>query len=142
MSVSRYFLRPAPSLPADFRVELGTRPAADLIVSRATGGYLDPGKLIAAYERINEASRRLGVPMPGKLSGASQDDPEVVPLSRCRYDFTLEVPAGTKALPGLHAARREGALPVNREGIATAERHQWEDAADALLRGIQTVIGG
>lgn len=108
MSVSRYFLRPAPSLPADFRVELGARPAADLMVSRATGGYLDPGKLIAAYERINEASRRLGVPMPGKLSGASRDDPEVVPLSRCRYDFTLEVPAGTKALPGLHTARRDG----------------------------------
>ena len=45
-------------------------------------------------------------------------------------------------LRAVHAARREGALPVNQEGIATAERHQWEDAADALLRGIQTVIGG
>jgi glycosyltransferase involved in cell wall biosynthesis len=45
-------------------------------------------------------------------------------------------------LRAVHAARREGALPVNQAGIATAERHQWEDAADALLRGIQTVIGG
>jgi glycosyltransferase involved in cell wall biosynthesis len=45
-------------------------------------------------------------------------------------------------LRAVHTARREGALPVNQAGIATAERHQWEDAADALLRGIQTVIGG
>ncbi|HRE05592.1 MAG TPA: AraC family transcriptional regulator, partial [Opitutaceae bacterium] len=58
MSVSRYFLRPAPPLPSDFRVEVGHRPAADLLVSRAVGGYLDPGKLIAAYERIRTAARR------------------------------------------------------------------------------------
>ena len=107
MSVSRYFLRPVPILPADFCVELGTRPAAELIVSRATGGYLDPGKLVAAYERMSDASRRLGVAMPGRLSGASQDDPETTPLSHCRYDFSLEVPAGTKAPQGLDAARRD-----------------------------------
>jgi len=106
MSVSRYFLRPAPPLPSDFRVEVGHRPAADLLVSRAVGGYLDPGKLIAAYERIRAAARRLAVPLPGRLAGASQDDPELTPLSRCRYDFTLEVPAKTAAPKGLLAAFR------------------------------------
>lgn len=106
LGVSRYFLRPAPPLPMDFRVEIGSRPATSLVVSRATGGYLDPALLVAAYERMLEASRSLGIAMPGRLSGASQDDPELVPLSRCRYDFTLEVPEGTKAPKGLHAARR------------------------------------
>lgn len=106
LGVSRYFLRPAPPLPIGFRVEIGSRPAANLVVSRATGGYVDPSLLVAAYERMVEASRALGVAMPGRLSGASQDDPELVPLSRCRYDFTLEVPEGTKAPKGLHAARR------------------------------------
>lgn len=107
MKVSSYFLRPAPPLPPDFRVEIGRRPAASLIVSRATGGYLDAQKLIAAYERIGEASRTLAIAMPGRLSGASQDDPELVPLSRCRYDFTLEVPEGTQAPKGLLPARRD-----------------------------------
>lgn len=106
LEVSRYFLRPAPPLPPDFRVEIATRPAANLIVSRAIGGYLDPALLVAAYERMVEAARSLDIPLPGRLAGASQDDPEIVPLSRCRYDFTLEVPEGTKVPKGLHAARR------------------------------------
>jgi AraC family transcriptional regulator len=109
LGVSSYFLRPAPPLPPDFKVEIGSRPAAHLVVSRATGGYADPARLVAAYERMVEASRTLGIPLPGRLAGASQDDPELVPLSRCRYDFTLELPAGTKAPSGLHAAcRTEG----------------------------------
>lgn len=107
MDLSRFFLRPAPPLPEDFHVEIGQRPAADLIVSRAIGGYLKPDVLIAAYERMREASRSLAVAMPGRLSGASQDDPEIVPLSRCRYDFTLEVPEGTRAPKGLYRARRD-----------------------------------
>lgn len=106
LSVSRYFLRPAPDLPPDFRVELGRRPAANLVVSRAVGGYLHPQRLIAAYERTAAAARALSVSLPGKLSGASQDDPEFTPLSRCRYDFTLEVPAGTPTPKGLHTAHR------------------------------------
>lgn len=106
ISVSRYFLRPAPLLPADFQVEIGARPSAHLIVSRATGGYLDPQKLIAAYERVNYASRELAIAMPGRLSGGSQDDPELTPLSRCRYDFSLEVSADVKVPKGLHAVRR------------------------------------
>jgi AraC family transcriptional regulator len=106
LGVSSYFLRPAPPLPPDVRVEICVRPSAHLVVSRATGGYLDPALLVAAYERMVEASCLLGIALPGQLSGASQDDPELVPLSRCRYDFALEVPAGTRAPKGLHAAHR------------------------------------
>lgn len=107
LALSRYFLRPAPPAPADFHVEVALRPAADLIGSRALGGYVEPGRLVAAYERVRDAAGALGVPLGGRLAGASQDDPELTPLERCRYDFTLEVPPGTPAPAGLHAARRE-----------------------------------
>lgn len=106
LQVSGYYLRPAPPLPADFPVEIRTRPAADLMVCRVVGGYLAPGKLIAAYERIAAAARALAGPMAGRLAGASPDDPEFVPLGKCRYDFALEVAAGTRLPPGLHAAGR------------------------------------
>lgn len=116
LNVSQYYLREAPSLPADFRVELVRRPAADLVINRVTGGYLNPGKLIAGYERMRDAAGELGVPLPERLSGASQDDPELVALSRCRYDFALEVPAGTRVpagfLPGARAAGRWATLRV------------------------------
>lgn len=115
LAVSRYFLRPAPPLPDDFRVEVVDRPAADLIVSRAVGGYLDPALIVAAYQRIEAFAKGSGIAMPGRLTGASRDDPELVPLSRCRYDFGLEVPEGTPAAKGLRSARRdEGRWAVTR----------------------------
>lgn len=106
LQVSQYFLRPAPPLPPDFRVELKHRPAANLVVCRTSGGYLHPQKLIAAFERIHEVARALAIELPDHLSGASQDDPELVPLSRCRYDFALEVPEGTPIPHGLLTAHR------------------------------------
>ncbi len=66
--------------------------------------------MIDAYDRMCEASRSLEIEMPGRLSGASQDDPELVPLSRCRYDFRLEVSENTKVPKGLHRARRTEGL--------------------------------
>ena len=127
LSVSAYFLRPAPPLPADFLVEITERPAATLIVSRAVGGYLDPQKLIAAYERIRAAAQALAVPLPGNLAGASQDDPELTPLARCRYDFTLEVPPDTTAPRGLFSASREaGRWAVTRvKGDFQAVDRAW-----------------
>lgn len=107
MSVSHYFLRPAPPLPSDFKVDISVRPATDLIISRVVGGYLDPSLLVGAYERIREAADSLDIAMPGNLSGASQDDPDLIPLSRCRYDFCLEVPKGTPAPKALLTSKRE-----------------------------------
>jgi AraC family transcriptional regulator len=127
LAVSRYFLRPALPLPNDFDVQIIHRPAADLIVSRAVGGYLDPELLVSAYERIDAAAKALDVAMPGQLAGASQDDPELVPLSRCRYDFCLEVPAKTVAPKGLFAARRdEGRWAITHvQGDLAAVDRAW-----------------
>lgn len=127
LAVSRYFLRPALPLPADFEVEIVDRPAAKLIISRAVGGYLDPTLIVAAFERIDAFSKALGIAMPGRLTGASQDDPELVPLSRCRYDFCLEVPEEMSASKGLQAARRtEGRWAVTHvEGNFAAVDRAW-----------------
>jgi AraC family transcriptional regulator len=107
MSVSRYFLRPAPPLPEDFRVEIGHRPAADLIVSRSVGGYLDPGKLIAAYERIRgcgSAGWRCRCP------GGWRVRPRMIRSSlRCRAVVMTShsrCRRSTAAPKGLHAAFR------------------------------------
>jgi AraC family transcriptional regulator len=127
LAVSQYFLRPAPPLPADFVVSIEHRPAAELMVSRATGAYTDPARMIAAYERIKSAAAGLGVPLAKHLSGSSQDDPELVPLSRCRYDFALEVLARTpvpKTLLPRH--RPEGRWATTRvEGGLDAVDRAW-----------------
>ncbi len=127
LAVSRYFLRPAPPLPDDFHVNVVTRPAASLSVSRATGAYLDPALMVAAYERAIAAACALNVPMTGRLSGASQDDPELVPLSRCRYDFCLEIEADTVPPKGLMLAKRaKGRWAVTRvQGDLQAVDRAW-----------------
>lgn len=93
--ISSFFLRPAPPLDPGFKVELRERPAARLAISRAWGGYLHPERLVGAYNRLRAWAGRVDIPVSGgAIAGASRDDPDLTPLSRCRYDFTLELPEG------------------------------------------------
>ena len=80
------------------------------------------GRLSVAF-----AAQALAVPLPGNLAGASQDDPELTPLARCRYDFTLEVPPDTTAPRGLFSASREaGRWAVTRvKGDFQAVDRAW-----------------
>ena len=107
LQVSSYFLRPAPPVSSDFIVTLESRPASELILSRAIGAYVEPSRMLAAYDAISETAAQLQVALPGRLSGASQDDPEFVPLSRCRYDFALEVTDNTPVPKLLLSGYRE-----------------------------------
>ena len=107
LQVSSYFLRPAPPVSSDFIVTLESRPASRLILSRAIGAYVEPSRMLAAYDAISETAAQLQVALPGRLSGASQDDPEFVPLSRCRYDFALEVTDDTPVPKLLLSGYRE-----------------------------------
>ena len=128
LAVSRYFLRPSPPAPEDFAVELVRRPAARLAVSRAWGGYVDPGALIAAYERLMQWAAREGLPTDGgRLAGASRDDPDLTPLSRCRYDFTLEIEPGVRPPTGLSLGERaEGWWAVHAvDGDMAAVDRAW-----------------
>jgi len=121
-AVSDYFMRPAPDLPQDFTVTIVRWPAANLVVSRATGGYLNPERLVAAYGRLRDAATAHDWMLPNRLSGASRDDPERVPLSRCRYDFTLEVDGDAPLPRGLiRSCRAEGAWATTRVTGAMAD---------------------
>lgn len=101
-AVSSYFLRPPPSAPDDFRVDLIHRPAIRRVVSRAWGAYVDPTALTKAYARLVVFADQQGLPTDqGRLAGASRDDPEITPLSRCRYDFSLEVEDKIRLTDGL-----------------------------------------
>lgn len=107
LAVSRYFLRPTAPPPDDFAVELVERPKARLIMSRARGGYVDPAALQAAYRRLVDWALDAGLAIEsGRLAGASRDDPELTPLSRCRYDFTLEVDDAVRPPPFLGVSER------------------------------------
>lgn len=128
MNVSRYFLRPAPPVPADFAVDIVERPAAVLAVARAWGGYLDPGALLSALERLQGWARHAGLPVTGgRLAGASRDDPEVTPLSRCRYDFRLEIDETIVPPRGLSRGHRPpGRWAVHHvEGDMAAVDRAW-----------------
>lgn len=91
--LSSYFLRPAPALDPEFQIELVERPATRLALSRAWGGYLHQERLVGAYQRLRLWAEKTGIAAKeGKISGASRDDPDLTPLSKCRYDFQLELP--------------------------------------------------
>lgn len=107
-SVSKYFLRTPPPACEDFRVDLVHRPSAVQIGARAWGAYLDPNALLRAFERLLNWAEQEGLPTDGgRLAGGSRDDPDITPLSRCRYDFTLDVEFTLKPPPGLFVTRRE-----------------------------------
>jgi AraC family transcriptional regulator len=90
--LSSHFLRPALPVDTEFKVEILERPFARLAVSRVWGGYLHPERLVATYTRLRDWAGKNALDVQsGKISGASQDDPDLTPLSRCRYDFQIEL---------------------------------------------------
>ncbi|WP_298189019.1 AraC family transcriptional regulator [Novosphingobium sp.] len=110
-AVSEFFLRPAPPLDPDFVVTLKPRPAARLAVARVWGGYLAPDKLIAAYQRLRAWAEEQGLETSGgNIVGASRDDPDLTPLSRCRYDFMIALPDGLDPPPRFAVAERDAGL--------------------------------
>lgn len=122
--VSSYFLRPAPPLDPEFKVDLVERPAVRLAVSRAWGGYLHPERLVAAYNRLRNWADAEGIAASGgKISGASRDDPDLTPLSRCRYDFLIELP--------------DGVVPPTRFSIAERKPGLW--AVAPVAGGLEVV---
>lgn len=111
LKVSSYFLRPAPPLDKEFKVKLFERPAVRLAVSRAWGGYLHPERLVGAYNRLRNWADKAGIETQGgKISGASRDDPDLTPLSRCRYDFLIELPDELVPPPRFSIAERKAGL--------------------------------
>lgn len=78
-------------------------PALPIAYVRVFGAYLKPDALVAAYRQIEDwADERAIDRAHSRLIGMSIDDPAVVPLAKCRYDFCRETPLKEKARRGIH----------------------------------------
>jgi AraC family transcriptional regulator len=96
---------------------------------RVVGGYLDPARLVDGYHRLEAWVDAAGIDrQAAALAGMAIDDPEVVPLAKCRHDFarfTEQRPArGSGLAHSRLAACRWAVLPV--EGDLQAVGAAWE----------------
>lgn len=102
---SRYYLREFPADAAPLPVEVAARPGFEFAYLRVVNSYGGAGMPVA-YARVLAWAREAGLhPGNAQLIGMSQDDPEVTPLAKCRYDLGLAVPAG-QTVPADFSRRR------------------------------------
>jgi len=85
--------RPDPSNPDHFRVRLVERPAERVAFVRVIGTN-SAERLMTGFRQLMEWGNRHELVPDAELIGMSQDDPEVTPLSKYRYDFCLVLPRG------------------------------------------------
>ena len=86
-----------------WQVRVQAREAMELAVVRITGGYLRPQMLVDGYLRLEKWIGEVGIDRDASLLlGMSMDDPDIVALEHCRYDFACTVPAATPRAPGIH----------------------------------------
>ena len=85
-----------------WRVAVEARGAMELAYVRVTGGYLAPQSLVDGYLSLQAWIDEAGLHRDrAQLIGMSMDDPDLVPLEQCRYDFCCTVPANMKRAPGI-----------------------------------------
>jgi AraC family transcriptional regulator len=76
------------------QVEIKNLPAARLAYMRWTGPYGHPG-ITQTWERFGAWCAQHGLTQPRrKMYGISQDDPEITPAEKCRYDCCVAVDDG------------------------------------------------
>ena len=94
----RYYLRELVQEEKDINLEVQVKrmPEMRLAYLRVIGSY-KPEPMIEAYKRFTYWAKQRNLLNNGDyLIGMSQDDPEVTPLDKCRYDFCLVVPNNIK----------------------------------------------
>jgi AraC family transcriptional regulator len=85
--------RPDPRNPDRFRVRIVERPAERIAFVRVIGTN-SAERMMAGFQNLMDWGGRHGLVPSGELVGMSQDDPDVTPLSKYRYDFCLVLPPG------------------------------------------------
>ncbi|MBS0661185.1 MAG: AraC family transcriptional regulator [Verrucomicrobia bacterium] len=111
---SRYYLREFPADEQPLPVAVEARAGFDFAYLRVVNSYGGEGMPIA-YGRVLEWARSAGLHAGNAaLIGMSQDDPEVTPLAKCRYDLGLAVPPGV-AIPPDFSRRR---FPARTSAVA------------------------
>lgn len=80
--------------PDGFEVKLRRLPARDVVYIRVPDSYR-PEAAPAATERLVSWAEERGL-ADGQWLGYMWDDPEIVPLEKCRYDVGLVIPEGVE----------------------------------------------
>jgi AraC family transcriptional regulator len=99
---------PDPRNPDGFRVRLLDRPAERIAYVRVIGVTAE--KMQAGLDRLLNWGRRAGAVPGARLVGTSQDDPDITPLAKYRYDWCLVLPPGVE--PGREV--NAGVIRANR----------------------------
>jgi AraC family transcriptional regulator len=97
--------------PDGFRVRLVDRPAQRVAYVRVIGTHRME-RLLAGFDKLMNWGRRHGLVPGAELIGMSQDDPNITPLPKYRYDFCLVLPQALKADAGMSIKT----LPASRFG--------------------------
>jgi AraC family transcriptional regulator len=95
--------------PDGFRVRLLDRPAERIAYVRVIGCH-EPDRLLAGLNRLLDWGRQTGLVPGALLIGMSQDNPDITPMNKYRYDWCLVLPAGVQ--PGREVST--GRIPANR----------------------------
>jgi AraC family transcriptional regulator len=94
---------PAAANPDRFRVRVRQRSALRIAYVRLIGGY-QPDKIFAGYRKIIDWGLRHCVVPRATLIGISQDDPDITPMAKYRFDWCLVLPDGMAADEGISSA--------------------------------------
>jgi len=79
-------------------VRIRSLPAQRLAYIRVLHSYTNPSGVIQAYKRLLAWYQGRGGRLQGAaVYGMSQDDPDVTPLEKCRFDWCVAIPADWEA---------------------------------------------
>jgi AraC family transcriptional regulator len=98
--------------PDRFRVRLVDRPAQRIAYERVIGGF-DASKIMAGFERLMNWGRRYTLVPKGQLIGMSQDDPDITPMKKYRFDWCLVLPSHLTVDQEISVA----VIPANRFAV-------------------------
>jgi AraC family transcriptional regulator len=90
--------------PDGFRVRLLDRPAERIAYVRIIGGYV-ADKIIAGLNRLLKWGNENGLIPGGQLIGMSQDDPDITPMSKYRFDWCIVIPRDMEPGRGINTGR-------------------------------------
>lgn len=141
---SRFHLQAFPADEPALPVQVELLPAMQLAYLRVPDPYQSP-RLIEAFRRLLAWAQASGLSAENaQLLGMQQEDPEVTPLEKCRYDLAIALPPGApeppadfslRRLPARHFAliRCQGELPVIERAIhylfkSWLPRSSWQPA--------------
>lgn len=97
--------------PRNTKVEIVDYPARHVAYVRITDSYR-PGNFMRGFEALTGWAGRHGLLEKGMLLGMSQDDPDITPPEKCRYDMCITIKGP------MHTRGRVGTMGLPRQRYA------------------------